>query len=112
MRMSQNCRSPRADVVQIFVSIHVPYPRAFRPVDEEWLSSDSAKGAHRRIDSARNIFQSVGKKLVGFSSRNHGGNSREARVEGRVENERLGTRTPGCETEFFIVQFSCLFLLP
>ena len=44
---------------------------AFGLVDEKRLAADGAKGAHRRIDTARNVFQGCGKKLVGFGPAPH-----------------------------------------
>src|ERR1051325_1649969 len=55
-RMPENRRSPTADVIDIFISIHIPYPRAFPASDEEWVATNVPKRAHRRIDAPRDMF--------------------------------------------------------
>src|SRR5882762_3971725 len=64
MRMAENSWSPRANVIDVFVSIDVIHPRAPGPVDKEWFSAHSAKRPHRGIHSARNVFQSFGEELM------------------------------------------------
>src|ERR1051325_5676985 len=71
MRMAEYRWPPRADIVDILVSIHVTNTRPLGLVDEKRLPSNRPKRAHRRIHSARNVFQRLGKKLFRFRSRNH-----------------------------------------
>ena len=72
MRVAENGRSPGADVVDVFVAIHVPDARALGFVDEERLAADGAEGADGRVHAAGNVFQGFGEKRFGFGSRNHG----------------------------------------
>src|SRR5438270_161288 len=52
--MSQDQWSPRADVVEIFVSVCIPDTRALAANDEWRITAHRAKCTHRRVDSARN----------------------------------------------------------
>ena len=63
MRVAENRRPPGADVINVFVAVHVPDVRAFGLVDEKRLAADGAKRAHRRIDAAGNVFQRLGKQF-------------------------------------------------
>ena len=65
-RVAEYCRSPCANVVDIFVAIHVPHTRAFGFVDEERLTAHGAKRAHRRVHTTRDVFQRFGKQRFGF----------------------------------------------
>src|SRR6266571_9396234 len=76
------------DEINVLVSVHVPDMRAFGLVDEKRLAADGAKGAHRRIDTAGNVFQGCGKKFVGFGPAPH-----VRRLAGATENcQRQGDR--------------------
>jgi len=68
MCVAENRRAPGADVINQFIAIHVPDFGAARPVDEKRIAAHRAEGAHRRIDAAGNVFQRLGKKLVGFNA--------------------------------------------
>ena len=67
MCMAEDRRSPGADIINVFVAVHVPKVRAFRLVDKERLATDGAERAHRRVDAAGNEFQRLGKKFFGFN---------------------------------------------
>ena len=72
MRMAEDGRPPGEDVINQLVAVHVPDMRAFGPVDEERLAAYGAERAHGRVHAAGNVFQRLGKKLLGFGSRWHG----------------------------------------
>ena len=55
-RMTENRRSPAADVIDVFISIDIPNFRAGGACDEKWLAIHIAKCADRRIDAAGNAF--------------------------------------------------------
>src|SRR5262245_12725462 len=46
MRMAENCRTPRADVVDVVVAIDIKNVRTLSPIDEEWLSAHGTECAH------------------------------------------------------------------
>src|SRR5882724_9008359 len=71
MRVAQDRRTPRPDVVHVIISINVPNACSFGFIDKKRLPSHSSKRADRRIDSARNIFQRLAKKLLRLLPRNH-----------------------------------------
>src|SRR4029434_7668121 len=62
--MTQNRRSPTADIIDVFISIEVPNPGAFRTFDEKWFGADMTKCAHGRVYAPRNAFLR-GMKQVG-----------------------------------------------
>ena len=61
--MPEDRRSPRADIVDVFLSIDVPDVGPSGAIDEKRLASQTAKGAHGRIDSTGNAQASAGKKF-------------------------------------------------
>ena len=67
--MTENRGTPRSDVIDIFVAIHVPNPCALGSIDEKRLAADRAKRAHGGIHAAGNVLQSFGKQLFGLSVR-------------------------------------------
>src|SRR5215211_7464413 len=50
--MPKNCRSPTAHVIDVFTSIDVPDPCIFPTSNEQRITANIAKGAHRRIYAA------------------------------------------------------------
>ena len=52
--MSQDQRTPLADVVYVLVAVGVPYVRALAAGQERSVALDSLKRPDWRIDSARN----------------------------------------------------------
>src|SRR5438034_11445557 len=54
--MSQNRRTPAADVIDVFVAIDIPNLRTFRALDKKWLGIDVAKCAHWRVYTAGNVL--------------------------------------------------------
>ena len=53
--MTENRRTPAADVVDVFFSIDIPDPRACSALDEKWFAADIAKRTDRRIDAAGSV---------------------------------------------------------
>ena len=68
-RMAENGRPPGADVINVFVAIHVPDARAFRALDEKRLAADVAKRADGRIHAAGIRFCAAVKRLEDFVTR-------------------------------------------
>jgi len=62
--MAKKCRSPRADVVDIFFSVGVEDVRATCTIDKNRFAADMLKRAHRRIYATNQIARSIGKKCV------------------------------------------------
>src|SRR5262249_4356525 len=54
MRVTDDRRSPRADIIDIARSVGVPQIRAFAAREEARRSSHRAKRAHRRVDAGGN----------------------------------------------------------
>ena len=52
MRVAQNQRSPRADVIDVFVSVGVPQARTGCAIDDDGLAAHGAKRAHGTVHSA------------------------------------------------------------
>jgi hypothetical protein len=52
MGVAENGRPPRADVVDVFAAVGVPYARTRGAAEEHRGAADAAEGAHRRIDPA------------------------------------------------------------
>src|SRR5947209_19073382 len=63
--MAEDRRTPRADVVDVFPTVDVPDPRTGRALDEKWLASYAAEGAHWRIHASRNYRTSAGQEFCG-----------------------------------------------
>ena len=53
MRVPEDRRAPRPDVVDVALAVRVPQVRAFATDEEARRAADRAKGAHGRIDAAR-----------------------------------------------------------
>src|SRR5579883_1712161 len=66
MRMTDNMRTPRADVIDIAIPIGIPNVSAFATSDEERFASHGAKGTNGRINAARNTLLGAKKKLMAF----------------------------------------------
>ena len=52
MRVAQNQRSPRADVIDVFVSVGVPQARTGCAIDDDGLAAHGAKRAHGTVHAA------------------------------------------------------------
>ena len=63
--MAEDGGAPGEDVVDVVVTIHIPYAAAAGAIDEEGLAADGAKGAHGGIDAAGNVIQRLGEKGFG-----------------------------------------------
>ena len=63
-RVTENRRAPAPDVIDVFVSIDIPNPRAVRALNEKRLTADIAKCAHRRINAAGNAFLRAREKFA------------------------------------------------
>ena len=61
--VTEDRRAPGPDVVDVFISIDVPDPRAFCALDKERFSLQAAKSAHGRIHAARDLFSRGGKEI-------------------------------------------------
>ena len=68
MRMTENRRSPSEHVIDVVIAIDIPDVRTAGAINEERLPAHRAKGAHRRIHAAGNVFQSLGKQRFRFGS--------------------------------------------
>src|SRR5205085_12389843 len=67
IRVAQNHRSPRTDIVDVSISIDVGDGRATRRADKSWRASNAAKSAHRRIDTPGYEILRHSKQLLGSS---------------------------------------------
>ena len=61
MGMAKNRRAPGADIVEVFIAIHIPDARAPGLLDKERLPAHRAKRAHGRVDATRDVLQGLGK---------------------------------------------------
>ena len=57
MPVPQYHRPPRADVIDVGVSVGVEDPAALGAVDKEWIGTDRFTGANRTVDAARDAGQ-------------------------------------------------------
>jgi hypothetical protein len=57
--VAENRRAPRADVIDVFLTVDVPNPRALGTVNEKWFAAEAAKGADRGIHAAGDSLQRV-----------------------------------------------------
>ena len=64
MRVAEDRRSPRADVVDVALAVGVAHVRALAAREEARRAADGAKRAHRRVDAARNRALRTGEELV------------------------------------------------
>jgi hypothetical protein len=53
MRVPENQRSPRTDVVDVPVAVHIPNVRACAPVDDNRLTADASEGPGRTVHPTR-----------------------------------------------------------
>ena len=65
MRVAEDERPPRQDVVHVPIAVHVDEVGPLASLDEERRAADRAEGAHRRADAARKELQRLGEELVG-----------------------------------------------
>ena len=66
MRMTQDRRPPSADVINVFIPVHVRDATAAGFADEERFPAHRTKRTHRRIDAARNVIERFSKQRLGF----------------------------------------------
>ena len=64
--MSQHQRTPRADVIYVFIAIYVVDVRALAARDKSRRASDASKRPHRRIDASRNHALCSGEEGLGL----------------------------------------------
>ena len=64
--MPENQRAPRPDVVDVFVAVHVPKPRALAACDEWGVAFNGLEGAHRRAHAAGNYLFGALLQASGF----------------------------------------------
>ena len=64
--MTENQRTPRADVVDVTVAVGIPNVRAFASNQERRLAADRPKCPDRRIDSAGNKLLGSLLQTTGF----------------------------------------------
>ena len=69
--VTEDGRTPSADVVDVFVPVDIPDPCSFRAIHKERLTPDPAESAHRRIDAARNAGTRRGEEFVRARTRGH-----------------------------------------
>ena len=67
MRVTQDERAPRENVINEPIAIHVEQVCARAALDEQRLSADRAKRAHRRIHAAGEELLRAGEELLGVS---------------------------------------------
>ena len=61
--VSQNHRSPRADIINVLYAVHICDVGALCGLDKARRHADRAVGAHRTIDTARHYFLCLFKQL-------------------------------------------------
>ena len=66
MRVPEDRRSPRSNVINVTVAIDIAHARARGVIDEKGFSADRAKRPHGRIHAARNMLQRLGKQSFGL----------------------------------------------
>lgn len=59
--MAEEMRSPRADVIDIPISVDVDQIRTFSTIDERWSPSDRPERPSRAVDAAGNDLLSTRK---------------------------------------------------
>ena len=63
MRMAENRRPPRADVVDESIPVDVPDARAFGLAHKKRLAANGAKSPDRRIYTAGDVLEGLSEKL-------------------------------------------------
>jgi hypothetical protein len=97
MRVAKNGRAPGADVINIFVAVHVPHARAFGAVDEKRLAADGAESADGGIHAARDVTERFGKKFFRLSMRHQRKSSRRRNLPRAVLRVKMGETIDRCE---------------
>ncbi len=69
MRVAEDQRAPREDVVHVAVPVDVDEIRALAAVDEERRAADRLERAHRRADAARQQLERLGEEPLGGLAR-------------------------------------------
>jgi hypothetical protein len=62
--VSENGRSPTADVIDQFNAIDGPNARAFGALDKNWFTANSAKGAHGRVYAAGDFAEGASEEVA------------------------------------------------
>src|SRR6266851_4902107 len=83
-RVSQNCRAPCSDVIDVLIAIDIPDVCTFCTADKKWFATDGTKCAHGRIDAAWNTFLRFRKKLLRTSGHKPG--FRTSNIQHRTSN--------------------------
>ena len=110
MRVAEDQRAPREDVVDVAVAVDVDEVRALAALDEERRAADRAERAHRRADAAREEIERLGEEAlrdVAAHARapgqraDHGlrGQPRPERMQSGIPTPRYAapaTASPGC----------------
>ena len=65
MRVTQNQRAPRANVIDVFVSVGVPQARAGGAIDDDGFAAHGAKCAHGAVHSADEHVSRAAEYFVG-----------------------------------------------
>ncbi len=71
MRMPEDHRAPRADVVEVAVAVDVPDVAPTCPLDEDGLAANGTPGADGTVDASGDAFHRPGKQLVRQFVRRH-----------------------------------------
>src|SRR5438552_878554 len=69
MPMPQQQRSPRPDVVDVLVPVHVEYVRALSASNEYGVATHAAERAHRRVDATGDHGLGAPEQFLGFYTR-------------------------------------------
>ena len=69
--VSQDQRSPRADVVDVFIAVGVPDAGTFAAHDVRRLAANGFEGTHRRIHPAGDYARGASMEFLGFDSLFH-----------------------------------------
>ena len=65
VRMAQNQRSPRTNVIDVLVPIGVPQARAGCSINHDWFAAHGAKRAHRTVHAANEHVSRASEYLLG-----------------------------------------------
>src|SRR5262249_15400189 len=64
--MSEDQRSPRTDIINVFFPVDVPNMRTVTAIDEERLAADGTERPNRRVHAPWHKFLSTIENLFGF----------------------------------------------
>src|SRR5262245_18108679 len=71
MRVADDERLPRAEVVDEGTAVRVPHARLLRLADEERRAADGLEGAHGRVHATRDQALRPGEQLLGLGHRGY-----------------------------------------